>query len=451
MSMIAGFAGNVIGPDHPEYDEVRPGWNGMIDRKPALIAQCTSTADVVAAVKHAAANGLTAVARCGGHSVSGASLPEGGVLVDLTGLRSITVDPEARIAHVAGGCLLGDLDAATQEHGLAVTAGIEPSTGAGGLTLGGGIGFLCRKLGLTIDNLASMEVVLADGSVVTASADEHPDLFWALRGGGGQFGIVTRFDYRVHPIGPEVMVAQAYYPMDDAKAALTWLRDYMHSASEDLGLATSFLRVPPIDPFPEEAHGKPCLALIASHVGEADEARKALQPFLEQGEMLFGFVDPMPYVDFQRCLADGSPHGNRYYWKSHFIHDLSDEVIDIMVEAARDFPGEFSQIFTEGLGGAVSQVGADETAFANRSARYNLGISCGRIDPALDDEAISRTRALFDAIAPHADKGVYINYLDRDEIDRAAELFGPKTARLTSIKAKYDPANLFGGPLGGAG
>ncbi len=445
------FDGRIIAPGDPEYDTARFGWNAMIDRKPALIAECSSVDDVVAAVKHAAANGLTAVARCGGHSVSGASVPAGGMIVDLGGLNQVEVDPDARIAHVGGGALLGDLDAATQAHGLAVTAGIEPSTGAGGLTLGGGIGFLVRKLGLTIDNLEGVQIVLADGSVVEANANSHPDLFWALRGGGGQFGIVTRFDYRLHPVGPEVTMAQAFYTLDEAKEAMRWLRDFILTAPDDIGIATAILKVPPIEAFPEEMHGNPCFAFVASHTETGEAAEEALRPFTEQGTPIFSVITPLPYVAFQRTLADASPHGERYYWKSHFISKLTDEIIDIMLAAAHDFPGQYSQIFMEGMGGAMARVGREETAFANRSAQFNLGISTGWSDPAEDEEAISRTRALFDALAPHADSTVYLNYLDRDEVERTKAGFGPNYERLCEVKVQYDPTNLFGGALGGAG
>ncbi|MEE4282246.1 MAG: FAD-binding oxidoreductase, partial [Pseudomonadales bacterium] len=254
--MIEGFAGQLIDAKHVDFDAARMGWNGMIDRRPAWIACCENAEDVSLAVRHAASHGMTAVARGGGHSVSGASLPKDGLMVDLALMKSIVVDPERQFAQVGGGALLGDLDVATQAHGLAVTAGVEPSTGAGGLTLGGGIGFLARKLGLTIDNLVSAQVVLADGSIVDTSEEELPDLFWALRGGGGQFGIVTRFDFVLHPVGPEVVVGQAWYPIEKAHDVMRFLRNTMQEASDDFGLVPSILKVPPVEPFPAEFHGQ---------------------------------------------------------------------------------------------------------------------------------------------------------------------------------------------------
>ena len=444
---IADFAGILIDPSHDEFNAARFGWNAMIDRKPALIARCSSVVDVAAAVRHAAAAGLKAVARCGGHSVSGASLPENGVLIDLSGLKDIAVDPRARVAQVGGGALLGELDAATQAHGLAVTAGVEPDTGVGGLTLGGGIGFLARKLGLTVDNLLGAEVVLADGSVVAANESEHPDLFWALRGGGGQFGIVTRFDFRLHPVGPEIMTAWAFYPLDQAQAVLRYVREFMHGASEDVSLVPAFMKVPPTEAFPAEWHGNPCAAVVALHLGDEQAARQELQPLLELDGLITGFVAPQPYVEFQKSFAGSSPRGGRFFWKSIFVDDLSDELADVMADGIRTIPGEYTLIFMETLGGAVGRVGADETAFSNRTARYNLGVASGWADSALDEEAMAATRACFEKLKPFSDGTVYLNYLDRDETDRAKVGFGPNYERLCAVKAKYDPEGRFAGVL----
>lgn len=448
---IEGFGGTLVARDDGDFEQARFGWNAMIDRHPALIARCKTPEDVAAAVKHAAAHGLTAVARGGGHSVSGASLPQDGMMIDLAPMNGVEVDAESKIAHVGGGALLGDLDAATQAHGLAVTAGVEPSTGAGGLTLGGGIGFLCRKLGLTIDNLVSAQMVLADGSIVEVDADNYPDLFWAIRGGGGQFGIVTRFDLTLHEIGPDVVVSQAWYPLSKAKDVMRFLRSHMQGATDDLGLVPAILKVPPVDPFPVEFHGQHAIAMVGCHTGEDAHARTDLQPTLELGDMIFGFVDAQPYVAFQRTFADASPKGGRYYWKSIFVDDLSDELTEVLVEGAKSVPGEYTQIFMEALGGAVGRVGTTDTAFSNREARWNLGISTGWVDPSLDDQAVAATRALAEKLKAFSDGTVYLNYLDRDEVGRAREGFGPNYERLAEIKANYDPDNVFGGPLGGAG
>ena len=444
---ITNFGGSLIDPEHEEFETSRFGWNGMIDRKPALIARCSSVEDVASSVRHAAANGLQAVARCGGHSVSGASLPENGIVLDLVGLKNIDVDPDARIARVGGGALLGELDAATQAYALAVTTGVEPETGVGGLTLGGGIGFLARKLGLTIDNLLGAQVVLADGSVVEANANEHPDLFWALRGGGGQFGIVTRFDFRLHPVGPHVVVAQAFYPLAKAHEAMRFVRDFMRDAPDDIGLIPAFLTVPQVDAFPTAWHEKPCAAIVACHFGDDETARRELQPLLELGGLIFGFVDDMPYLQFQKTFAGASPRGGRYYWKSVFIDDLGDKLVEVMMDGICSVPGEYTQIFLEALGGAVGRVGVEETAFANRAARYNLGISAGWVDPARDEETMAAARAWFGQLKPFSDGTVYLNYLDRDEAARAKEGFGPNYDRLCKLKRKYDPEGRFPGVL----
>lgn len=447
---IATFRGAVLERLSPEFDTDRFGWNGMIDRRPALIAKCSNVADVQAAVRHAKDQGLTAVARGGGHSVSGASIPADGIMIDLSAMRSVEVDPDERLARVGGGALLGDLDAATQQHGLAVTAGVEPETGAGGLTLGGGIGFLARKAGLTIDNLVSAEVVLADGSAVEASESNHPDLFWAIRGGGGQFGIVTRFDYRLHPVGPEVIVSQAWYPLDKAHEVMRFLDTFMHDGPDELGLVLATLKVPSVDPFPAEWHGKHAIAAVACHVGEERQARAYLQPSLGLGDMIFGFVDRQPYVEFQKTFAGGSPKGGRYYWKSIFVDAITDELVDVLIDGARSIPGEYTQIFMEALGGAVERIDVADTAFPNRRARWNLGISTGWIDPALDDKAMEATRRIARRLQQFSDGTVYLNYLDRDETSRAQAGFGPNFDRLRDIKQRYDPDNRFGGALGGA-
>ena len=444
---IPNFHGKVIDAAHSDFESARFGWNHMIDRKPALIAQCSNVEDVVAAVRHAVSTGMKAVARCGGHSVSGASLPENGLVIDLSALKAIEVDPEAQIARVGGGALLGELDAATQAHGLAVTAGIEPDTGVGGLTLGGGIGFLCRKLGLTIDNLLGAQVVLADGRLVDANETSYPDLFWALRGGGGQFGIVTRFDFRVHPIGPEVVIAHAYYPLEKAQEVMRYVRDFMYDASDDVTLVPGFMNVPPADPFPSDWHGKPCAFIVACHTGRKVEAKEELQPVLELGDMIFGFVDTMPYLEFQKTFAGASPKGGRFYWKSIFVDDISDDLVEVMADGIRTLPGEYTLVFMETLGGAVSRVNIEETAFSNRSARYNLGLSAGWIDSADDEAAVAASRAWFERIKPFSDGTVYLNYLDRDEAARTREGFGPNYDRLCEVKAKYDPHGLFVGVL----
>ncbi|MCJ1960211.1 FAD-binding oxidoreductase [Novosphingobium mangrovi (ex Hu et al. 2023)] len=419
----------------------------MIGRRPALIAQCRDAADVEAAVRHAAAHAMQAVARCGGHSVSGAALVEGSLLIDLAALKRIEVNAVARTARVGGGVLLGELDAATQVHGLAVTAGVEPQTGVGGLTLGGGIGFLSRQLGLAIDNLIGAEVVLADGRRVEVNAREHPDLFWALRGGGGQFGIVTRFDFELSPVGPEITTAWAFYPLDRAQEVMAFVGGFMRAAAREVGLVPAFMKIPPLPDFPNHLHGKPCLALVALHTGEAQRAARELAPLLEVGELLHGFVTPQPYVDFQKAFANSSPRGGRYYWKSIFADELTPDLVACLADGIATIPGEYTLIFLEALGGAVCDVDISASAFPNRHALYNVGISAGWCDPAEDAAIIAAVREVFARLAPLSDGTVYLNYLDRDEAARAPAGFGPNYERLRAVKARYDPEGRFPGPL----
>lgn len=444
---LGQFEGEIFQAGGDGYETSRSVWNGMIDKAPAIIARCKSVEDVVAAVRYAARKGMKVAARCGGHSVSGASLPHDGLVVDLAGLKRIEVDPNAQRARVGGGALLGELDAATQQHGLAVTAGVEPETGVGGLTLGGGIGFLSRKLGLTIDNLLGAEIVLANGSVVYAEAQSHPDLFWAIRGGGGQFGIVTRFDFQLHSIGPQIVVAHAYYPLSKAHEVMRYVGDYMRSASDDVTLVPAFMKIPPVDPFSREFHGKPCVAIVACHLDDRAKAETDLQPLLNLGDLIFGFIDEMPYVEFQKTFAGASPKGGRYYWKSVFLDDLNDDITEVLMEGIRTLPGEYTMIFMETLGGAVSRVPLEDTAFPNRTARYNLGLSAGWVAAEDDDAMVEASRAWFKSLEPFSDGTVYLNYIDRDEEGRTKVGFGPHYERLRAIKRRYDPDEVFLGSL----
>lgn len=307
------LSGRLIQPQDSGYDEARRVWNGMIDRSPAAVAFCSDTADVVQALNFARENGLSFSVRCGGHGVSGNSVVDDGLVIDLSSMRSVKVDPEKQRAIVQGGAELGDLDRETQAHGLAVTAGVDPTTGVGGLTLGGGTGFLVRKLGLTIDSLVSAQVVLADGSVVRASEDEHSDLFWALRGGGGNFGIVTEFEFALHPVGPEVMSIQVFYPFEAARDVLRFYRDFMAHAPDEVGCVALLVPVPSVEPFPEKQHGKTAVALAGCYVGPLDEGKKALEPLTTIAEPLLTVLEPMNYVDLQSSFKDAAPPGERYY------------------------------------------------------------------------------------------------------------------------------------------
>lgn len=437
------LSGKLIQPEDNGYEEARRIWNGMVDRRPAAIAFCKDTDDVVRALNFARENRLPFSIRCGGHGYSGNAVVDDGLLIDLSPMRSVRVDPEKRRAIVEGGAQLGDLDRATQAHGLAVTAGVDPTTGVGGLTLGGGTGFLARKLGLTIDSLDCAQVVLANGSVVSANADEHSDLFWALRGGGGNFGIVTEFEFALHPVGPEVMTCQVFYPFEAARHVLRFYRDYMVDAPDEVGCYALLVPVPAVEPFPKEHHGQTAVALVGCYAGDIETGRRALAPLTTIADPLLTMLQPMAYADLQSTFKDAAPHGKRYYAKSHFLHDTTNELLDLVVDRTRELPGEFSNTFFEPQGGAVARVDPAATAFPHREALFSISMSAGWSDPAEDGENIERTRSFYDATTPHSTGGVYSNYMDFDEGERVKSAYGANFERLGEVKAKYDPENIF--------
>jgi FAD/FMN-containing dehydrogenase len=435
--------GQLTGPEDAGYDTARALWNGMIDRRPALVGSCEGTADVIACVDFARRHDLPLAARGGGHGVAGKALCDGGLVVDLSQMHDIHVDPKARMARVGGGATWGRVDHETQAFGLAVTGGVDSRTGVGGLTLGGGVGYLARAHGLTIDNLLSAEVVLADGSTVTASATEHADLFWALRGGGGGCGVVTSFEFQLHAVGPEVMTAQVFHDMDAAGEALRSYRDFMSEAPDEVACYPLFVNVPPIDPFPAEQRGRTALVLVACHAGSLEQGEDALAPLGAFGAPFLCAIAPMPYATLQSSFDAGAPDGGRFYWKAHFLDELSDGLIEALLERVDPLPGPYSVVFVESLGGAVARVDPAATAFPHRGVRFSLGISTGWADAEDDEAAVAWTRSLFEATAPHASGGVYVNYLDRDEADRVDAAYGANLARLESIRRAYDPDGLF--------
>lgn len=438
-----GFRGRLISPQDDDYDTVRRVWNGMVDQRPALIARCEGTADVIAALDLAGREGLPITVRGGGHGVAGKAVRDGALMIDLSAMRSVQVDSQARTARVGAGATWGIVDHETQAFGLAVTGGVDSRTGVGGLTLGGGIGYLARSLGLTIDQLIGAEMVLPDGRTIHVSEDQHPDLFWAIRGGGGNFGVITAFDFRLSEVGPDVMHAQVFYPMTEVKEALTFYRDFMDEASDEVGCFALFINTPPVEPFPESEHGKTCLALVACHAGDLDVAETELAPLAEFGSSMLSVLAPIPYATLQSSFDAGAPDGGRYYWKAQYLNELTDEAIDTLVAGVDPLPGAYSNVFLEPLGGAVSRVDPTATAFPHRGVKFGLGISSGWESPADDDAAIAWTRALHEEMRPHAASGVYSNYLDTDDGDRVDATYGPNLQRLQEIKAKYDPDNLF--------
>jgi FAD/FMN-containing dehydrogenase len=444
----AGFKGDLIGPDHAGYGDARSVWNAMIDKRPGVILRCTSTEDVVAAVNVARANGLPPAIRCGGHSVSGKALSDGGPTIDMSGMREVTVDAEHQLVHAGGGCLLGDIDQATARHGLIVPAGIMSETGVAGLALGGGIGWFSRKHGLTCDQFVSLEVVLASGEVIEVSATEHPELFWALKGGGGNFGVVTRFTFRAHRFGPMMRVGVSLYEPEEAARALREYAAVVPTLPRTVGWHAALKDVMPALPFvPPELVGRRLLMLVAMWLDDADDPAGAdlVERLDAVGRPCVKATTVMPFAArVQKLLDEEFADGHRYYTKEAHVSELADEAIDTLVAFWKDMPmhGEVEII---GLGGAIGDVGEDATAFSNRDYLLWLNFAMSWDDPANDQDYIDRTRKVVGDLKPWTGKGIYVNMLNFDEMDRVVEAFGgpEKYARLGRVKAQYDPENFF--------
>lgn len=439
------FEGQVLTRSEAEYDGARRIWNGVIDRHPGAIARCQHTADVVTAVRFARANDLTIAVRGGGHNVAGMATVTGGLVIDLSALNDVRVDPDRQTVRAGGGTMLGQLDAATQVHGLAVPVGIVSETGIAGLALSGGMGWLRRKYGLTCDNLVAAELVTADGEVLTADADQHPDLLWALQGGGGNFGVVTSFEFTSYPIGPEVAVAFVFYPGERAPGILRNIDDYMADATDEIAPLAFFGRVPRAEPFPAEAHGKPYLAVLAPYVGGADEGERVLRPLRQLGDPLVDLSGRMPFVDVQKALDEDYPNGRRYYWKSTELTGLSDGAIEQMMASAAEMRSELSTIDVWFQRGAMGRVAPEATAFGDRSAPILIGVEANWEGAGTDEENIAWARRCVDNLRGFSDGGVYLNFPgfmeEREEMLRGA--FGANYDRLVEVKTRFDPANVF--------
>lgn len=442
--LAATLEGVLLGPDDDGYDEVRAVWNGRFDRRPALIARCASTADVAAAVRFARAEGMAISVKSGGHAYAGNTVGEGGLLIDLGLMNGVSVDADARIAAVSGGAVWRDVDEATQAHGLATPAGTVSNVGVAGFTLGGGAGWLTPKHGLAVDNLVSAEVVTADGDVVEASEAENPDLLWGLRGGAGNVGIVTRFDLRLHPFGPEVFAGQIMHPVERAGEMLRFFRDQMRDAPDDLAAFFFFLRVPPLEFFPEEHHGKIAIDFVLTWLGPVEEGEAALAPFRRFEDPIFDMVGPQPYLVLQQSFDAGmAPKGNRWYSRFHYMDALTDEAIDTIVGGIEPLPGEFTTVYLASESGAPGRVASDATAFPHRGDGYSIHIFPGWVDPSADEAVMDWARGFGDAVAAHANGGVYVNMLAEDEGTRIAAAYGDNFRRLAEVKAKWDPENVF--------
>jgi hypothetical protein len=430
---LKAFRGEVILADHPAYESARRIWNASIDKRPGAIARCTGLADVIAAVRFARKHGLLVAVRGGGHNVGGRALCDGGLVIDLSRMKGIHVDPVARRARVQPGVTLGELDRETHVFGLAVPLGVVSKTGVAGLTLGGGVGWLARKHGLTCDNVVSFELVTADGDVLQVRAGEHPDLFWALRGGGGNFGVVTSFEYRLHAV-TTVLGGLVIHPRERAADLLRFYRTFTQDAPDELAAYAALLHTP---------DGQPVAAVATCYCGDPGEGERVLAPLRSFGPPLVDAIQPMPFPVMQTLLDAACPDGHHNYWKSAFLRELSDEAIETIVRFANQATSPLTGILVEQYGGAAARVRRDETAFAQRHAEYDLGILTQWTDPEDSPRHIDWTRAFADAMRPFGSGAYLLNFLgeEGDETIRAA--FGENHGRLLEVKATYDPTNFF--------
>jgi FAD/FMN-containing dehydrogenase len=435
--------GDVLLPGDSGYDEARTIWNAMIDRRPAVIARCAGVADVMGALALARDEGLEVAIHGGGHNIAGNAVCDDGLMINLSPMKSVRVNPQTRRAYVEPGARLGDLDRETQAFGLAAVAGINSTTGVAGLTLGGGFGWLTRKYGMTVDNLLSAEMITADGHWVRASEDEHPDLFWALRGGGGNFGVVTRFEFQLHPLGSEVLAGLIVYPFDQAKEVLTKYREFADDMPEDMNVWAVLRQAPPLPFLPEDVHGKEVAALAVFWAGDIEEGRRAIAPLREFGTPHGEHLGPQPYTAWQQAFDPLLTPGARNYWKSHNLAALSDGAIETIVEYTGRLPSPQSEIFLGMIDGQASRVSPEATAYSHRDARFVMNFH-GRWESPNDDErCIAWAREFFNVMTPHGTGGVYVNFMTQDETARVPAAFGRSHARLVEVKSKYDPTNFF--------
>jgi hypothetical protein len=436
------FRGALLRAGEEGYDDGRRIWNGAIDRRPALIARCVGADDVVDAVRFAGEHDLLVSVRGGGHAVAGYAVCDGGLMIDLSLMKSVQVDAGARTARAAGGLLWSELDRATQRVGLATTGGVISHTGIAGLTLGGGLGHLMRKFGLTVDNLRSVDLVTADAERLRVDAETQPELFWGLRGGGGNFGIATAFEYQVHPVGPLVLGGPVFWPLGDAPVILRFLRDFAPQAPDNLGITIVARLAPPAPFLPREQYGKPVFGLVLVWAGDPAEGAKAIAPLLQLGSPIAEQVRLVPYLAIQSMLDGGAPHGMHYYWKSHRLPEFSDEAIDIFVSRVESMTSPFSQIGGWAVGGAVSRVSPETTAVGTREVGFEINvIAAWRPDPD-GQRHIDWVREAWEALRPFS-VGVYANFLSDEDAAGIAAAYGARLKQLTALKDRYDPTNFF--------
>jgi FAD/FMN-containing dehydrogenase len=437
------FRGQLVQPEDPGYEEHRRIWNGSIDRHPALIARCAGVSDVVQALQFARRADLRVAVRGGGHSFPGFSTCDGGVVIDLSPMKGIRVDPEARTVRAQAGVLLGELDRETQAFGLAVPAGIVTHTGLAGLTLGGGIGWLMRKYGLTIDQLSSVDMVTADGRFVKANERENAELFWGVQGGGGNFGIVTEFEFRLNPLGPIVLAGPILWPVEDSAAVLRFYRDWITDVPDELTTIVVHRAIPPLPIFPTELHGKLVIAVTCCYAGPVEDGERVVRPMKEFGSPILDLCVPKPFLQLQSMFDPTLPHGYWYYFRSCDVAELSDDVIDIVASHSLQMRSPIAAFPIFHLGGAIDRVGEDETAFNGRGSGHTINVNANTMTSEGFDEEREWARGLWSALQPyHA--GVYVNFLMEEGEDRIREAYGAaKYDRLKALKREYDPENVF--------
>ncbi len=447
LDTVSALRGKVRGtvalPGEDGYEAARTIWNAMVDRRPGLVVRCLGAVDVINAVKLARDEKLLVAVRGGGHNIAGNAVCDGGLLIDLSLMKSVRVDPASGTARVEPGATLADFDKEAQKFGLVTPLGINSTTGVAGLTLGGGFGWTTRKFGLTVDNLISADVVTADAKLVRASEKENPDLFWALRGGGGNFGVVTSFEFKLHPLGPEVLSGLVVHPLEQAAELLPEFRRIADQAPDELTIWVVMRKAPPLPFLPPEWHGKDVLVFAACYSGDMKEGEKALKALRALGKPIVDVIAPHPFTAWQAAFDPLLTPGARNYWKSHDFADLPDAAINVILNSVRQVPSPECEVFIAHVGGAMARVAANATAWPNRDAHFIMNVHTRWQDKAQDQACIAWARHLFEAAAPFASGSVYVNFMPDDENDRVEKAYGTNYRRLAEIKRRYDPANLF--------
>jgi FAD/FMN-containing dehydrogenase len=434
--------GSLLRPEDEEYDEARTVWNATIDRHPAFVVQCAGTADVISAVTFAKEHDYLISVKGGGHNIAGRAVEDDALLIDLSSMKSVRVDPDAKTARVEPGVVLNELDHETQAFGLATPVGYNSTTGIAGLTLGGGWGWLSRKHGLTVDNLLSADVVTAEGELVHASQSENEDLFWGIRGGGGNFGIVTSFEFQLHEVGPTVLSGPIVHPFEDAETVLAGYREFAAVAPNDATVWCVIRHAPPLPFIPEEWHGRKVVILAAFYAGDMADGEQVLQPIRDIGDPIADAVGPHPYTGWQQAFDGLAPAGNRNYWKSHNFDEMTDEMIETFVEYGETIPTPETEIAIPHLGGAMNERPVESTAYPHRNFEFTMVLHTQWTDPERDEECIAWTRDMHEAMAPHATGGIYANFVPEEVGDQRAA-YGENYDRLVEVKNEWDPENLF--------